>query len=142
MGNNNIAAELNRTGSGETPNRSSTWYKNEPGSSSNNPPTWSHPRWSFAAESAPARRSASLAEIEAEVRARLPAAESLEASSAAAAADQYEWARGPIENIPVEKLSYRKLREAARKEGATDEQLEAASDDDQLQLQMKKLVET
>ena len=44
-------------------------------------------------------RSAPLAEIEAEVRARLPAAEPLEASSAAAAADQYEWAQGPIETL-------------------------------------------
>ena len=140
MGNNNIAADLNRTGSGETPNRSSTWYKNEPGSSRNNPPTWPHPRWSFAAESTPERRSASLAEIEAEVRARLPAADPLEASSAAAAADQYEWARGPIENSPVEKLSYRKLREVARKEGATDEQLEGASDDEWPHFQMRRLV--
>ena len=61
---------------------------------------------------------------------------------AAAVADRYAWARGPVENTPLEKLSYRKLRDVARKEGATDEQIKAASDGEQPQRQMENLITT
>ena len=49
----------------------------------------------------PPPRSIRLAEIEVEVRARSPAAEPLEASSAAAAVVQYEWVQGPT-TYPVD----------------------------------------
>ena len=61
---------------------------------------------------------------------------------AAVAADRYAWARGPTENIPLEKLSYRELRDVARKEGATDVQIKAASDGEQPQRQMETLITT